>query len=91
MDLKREPVAIAGSLVGLIMAAVMWALAMGYLDWTPEQVTATEQLIAVAVPLIVTGIAVIAARAKVTPLSSPQDDDGEPLTRSDNSPALRAR
>jgi hypothetical protein len=90
MKLRREPVAIAGSIVGLIMAGVMWAATMGYVDLSPEQITATEQLVAIAIPLIVTGIATIAARAQVTPLNSPRDNDGEPLTRSDNSPAMRA-
>lgn len=91
MNLKREPVAIAGSITGLIMALVMWLLAMGYLDWTPEQITATEQLVAIAIPLILSVVAVIWARWESTPLVDPRDVDGEPLTRSDNSPALKAR
>ena len=91
MKLRREPVAIAGSIVGLIMALIMWLITMGYLDWTHDQVTATEQLIAIAVPLILTAIGVILARNRTTPLVDPRDADHEPLTRSDNSPALKAR
>lgn len=91
MNLQREPVAIAGTITALIMAFVMWLITMDYLDWGSDQVTATEQLVAIAVPLIVTGVATIAARSRVTPLNSPRDDDSMPLTRSDNSPALRAR
>jgi len=91
MDLRREPVAIAGSIVGLIMALIMWLITMGYLNWTPEQITATEQLIAIAIPLILSAVGVWLGRMQVTPLNSPRDTDGEPLTRSDNSPAKRAR
>jgi len=89
--MKQEPVAIAGSVVGLIMALIMWLITMGYLNWTPDQITATEQLVAIAIPLILSAVGIWLARMRVTPLVSPQDDDGEPLTRSDNSPAMRAR
>lgn len=88
MNIKREPVAVAGGIVGLIMALLMWLRTMGYLDWTPEQASATEQLVAIAVPLILSAIAVVWARWRVTPLVDAKDEDGEPLTRSDNSPAL---
>lgn len=89
--MTKEPVAIAGSVVGLIMALIMWLITMGYLDWTPEQITATEQLVVILIPLILSAVGVWYARMQVTPLADPKDDDGEQLTRSDNSPALRAR
>jgi len=91
MDLRREPVAIAGSIVGLIMALIMWLITMGYLNWTPEQITATEQLIAIAIPLILSAVGILWTRWQTTPMVDPRDDDGMPLTRSDHSPAKRAR
>ena len=91
MKLYREPVAIAGSVVGLIMSLVMWLNTMGYLSWSADQISATEQLVAIAIPLILSAIGIWLTRMRVTPLVDPKDDDGTPLTRSDNSPALRAR
>jgi hypothetical protein len=86
--MNREPVAIAGSIVGLIMALVMWLNTMGYLSWTPDQISATEQLVAIAIPLLLSAIGVLLARARVTPSSDPRDTDGAPLWRMDGGEPL---
>ena len=91
MSIKTEPVITAAVIVGLLMAIVNWLIVMDFLAWTPDQITATEKLLAIAAPLALGIIGSIWARAQVTPLVKPKDTDGEPLTRADNSPALKAR
>ena len=91
MNLKRNPVAIAGSIVGLLMSMIAWLNVMGYLSWTPDQVSATEQMATIAMPLLMMAATTVITWYKVTPMSDPRDDDGAPLTRPDGSPAMRAR
>jgi hypothetical protein len=76
------------------MAVVAMLIAFNLLSWNDAQVTAFEASLVAVLPLIVGAVQVVVgeiARMRVTPLVDPQDSDGEPLTRSDNSPALRAR
>ena len=93
MNPKQEPVRTA-TLVTAAMAVVAMLIAFNVLDWNDAQVTTFEASLVAVLPLLVGVVQVVMgeiARAKVTPLSNPRDADLEPLTRSDNSPALRAR
>lgn len=100
MSLKREPVALAGGIASAIVLLVVTFIAMmvklEVWSLTPEQIEAirdfTVALVGLAVLVIATPFAAaLIARIQTTPLNDPRDVDGEPLTRSDNSPALRAR
>jgi len=79
MNLKREPAIVTGTVVGLIMAFVTWLKTMGYLDWTPEQVTATETLVEYVVMFGTPVVGAIVTRYFVTPVSDPRDNNGNPL------------
>ena len=91
MNLRREPVITAAFIAGLVMAVIKWLLEMGYLGWSPDQMTATRELVEMFAPLIIMVLAAYWARAQVTPLISPMDTDGAQLTRADNSPTLKAQ
>ena len=89
----NEPVRTA-TLVTAAMAVVAMLIAFNVLDWNDVQVTTFEASLVAVLPLLVGAVQVVMgeiARAKVTPLTNPRDVDLEPLTRSDNSPALKAR
>lgn len=85
MNLKREPVIIANSIAALISALIVAAVALGYLDWDAEQQAAVMAVVVAAVNVI----AGIVGRALVTPVASPRDDAGAPLTRADGTQAYK--
>lgn len=85
--MTREPVIIANSIAALVSALIVAAVALGYLDWDETQQAAVMAVVVAAVNVV----AGIWARGQVTPLRQPRDVDGQPLTRPDSSPALKAR
>ena len=97
MNLKNEPVAVAGGIAsGIVLLVITFIAMMVKLEvWmlTPEQIAAirdfTVALVALgALAISSPFVASLIARSKVTPLADPKDSEGEPLTRSDNSPAV---
>lgn len=83
---KNEPVLSYGLIVAVISAGIAMFMSLGWLELTEQQFTSVMLFVSA---LAVLGAAVV--RQFVTPLVNPRDVDKEPLTRSDNSPALKAR
>ena len=89
--MNGEPVRTA-TLVTAVMAVVMMLISFGVLNWSETQVSTFEVMLVAVLPLLVGGVQVVVgevARARVTPLSDPRDDDGARLSRADNSMTLR--
>ena len=89
--MRREPVLTASVLSGLILSLLAFLAQRGYISWTADDASALAEFLSYAAPLVIVVVAGIVARYNVTPLADPKDVDGEPLTRSDNSPAKKAR
>ena len=79
MNVRREPVIVAGTIVGLVEAAIVMSVALGWLDLDNEQIAAvmafTAALVAVLAPLV----GAVWSRGRVTPTNSPRDDTGRRL------------
>lgn len=73
--MTREPLAIRGAVIAAVQAALTFAVLMG-LDLTPEQVAGAMALVATLGTLAV----VLWTRGKVTPISDPRDNEGNPMT-----------
>lgn len=88
----REPVTFFGSISDavktLVLAVLVLALAFGWVNWTDEQYAAVLGVITAAFVLIST-IANVLARDRVTPVAAPRDPDGTPLVRSIPTPPHR--
>ena len=63
--------------------------AMGWWNLTAEQNSALVKFLDIAVPIVAVWLGVIWTRRNVTPLKSPTDIDGVPLSRPDNTPAIK--
>jgi hypothetical protein len=72
---NREPVLSAGTTSAAIAAVIALLVSFGF-DISDDQQSAILGVVAVLAPIV----AAIAARPKVTPLSSPRDAAGAPLT-----------
>lgn len=83
---KTEPVLSYGLIVAVISAGIAMAMSLGWIELTEQQFTDVMLFVSA---FMVLGAAIV--RQYVTPLVNPKDSDGEPLTRSDNSPALKAQ
>lgn len=59
--MKSEPALIVTGIIGAIMAIAMFALAMGWINWTPDQMSAFEGMLAAigALVVLLTGGAII--------------------------------
>ena len=51
--MKYEPVVTGSAIVGLVMAFVTFAMTMGWLDWSPEQMSAFEAFVAALGALVI--------------------------------------
>lgn len=85
--MNTEPVVTAASVAALISSGVAFARLMGWIVLDDEQFNALMVFVNLLLPIV----AAMWARAQVTPLRQPRDVDGQPLTRPDSSPALKAR
>lgn len=89
---RPEPVLnasyLAGSLITLLKLVLVMLYVLGILELTD---TAQTAIVAVATALADVVIIIVTmirqARGKVTPLESPQDAEGVPLSRPDGTPA----
>ena len=54
--MKYEPVSIGTTIIGLIMAVIVFAQSMGWIAWNAEQMTNFEVIIAMLVPLVISGV-----------------------------------
>lgn len=86
--MKTEPVITAAAIIGLVQAAVVLAVSMGWLDLSTEQQNNVYAFAAALLALIFPLLGAWYARGKTTPLANPTDEDGAPLSRADNSPTL---
>ena len=86
--MNTNPTYTANGIVAAISAAVACLIAFGYLNWTEEQ----QRLFLAAVVAVLGVVGPLASAwwiaRKTTALSNPRDEDGAPLTRSDNSPTI---
>lgn len=80
--MEREPVLVA-QIVAAIMAVLGALVALGVVNLVPEQLSAVEQAIGAVLAVIVPLAATMWARAQVTPLADPRDDEGVKLQRVD--------
>lgn len=71
----REPVTITAAVVAFLTAVVNAAVLLELLTWTPEQVAGVDLVITTGAIL---GGAIV-ARAFVTPVHDPQDNEGNPM------------
>ena len=76
--IKREPVLVAGSIAGVISAGIIMLVNLGVLSWTPEQIESFNSFVIPAVALATPIAGAYLARRKVTPISDPRDEDGDP-------------
>ena len=71
MDIRREPVVTAGLVLVLVNATLILVNAMAWYALSIEQMAAINGFAAALLS--------VAVRAKVTPVSSPRDNDGREL------------
>jgi hypothetical protein len=72
---RPEPVVLANLVAGLISAAIVAAVALGWLPWSAEQQAAVMAVVVAAVNLA----AAVWTRPQVTPVEDPRDANGGPL------------
>ena len=89
--MKAKPIVTAAAVVLLVNTFLFMSAALGWWALTGEQMTAVNGFVVALMAIVFPAVGAWWANRNVTPLSKPTDTDGEPLTRSDNSPALRAR
>ena len=76
---------------GIVVIKALMSLGqtMGWWNLTEEQNSALVNFLDIAIPIVAVWLGVIWTKRNVTPLKSPTDIDGVPLTRPDNSPAIK--
>lgn len=82
--MSKEPLITIGMITATLAALITLLRAFG-VPITNEQQDALNQFLVVAAPIVVA----LVARQYVTPLANPKDATGTPLTRPDNTPAIR--
>jgi hypothetical protein len=87
MDPRPEPVTLAGKVAGAVGGIVTFLAALGLISTAEGDTLSTAATgllaLALAVPGVVAPVvAAYRARRKVTPLSDPQNNAGQPLTPS---------
>lgn len=90
--IQDNPVVTNGVSISATIVLVKAFLSLGQsLNWwtlTEQQNADVAKFLEVLIPIVVVWIGTIWAARKTTPLSNPTDEDGVPLTRPDNSPAI---
>ena len=76
--MKSEPVAIAGTISGLIMAGLAMAVSLGWLKLDEAQMGSVQTFVVALVGLAVPLGAALVARRFVTPTGNPKTPDGQP-------------
>lgn len=84
IQLQREPV-VTAAVIQAFVVALLTALIAFNVPLTDPQKLAIVGVVEVVAPFV----AAWYQRQHVTPMIDPRDDDGQPLTRADNSPSLR--
>ena len=85
-QMKQEPVLSYTLFVVAINTGIAMAQSLGLISLTDQQYASVTVFVSAMTILLAAVI-----RQYVTPLVNPRDDDGEPLTRSDNSPTIKAQ
>ena len=90
--MEKQPVVTAATLHTLLVvlgnALVAWLSAMGIVQWDDAQKAATNGLIVALVNVAAIVGPAWWAKGKTAALADPRDEDGAPLSRSDNSPTI---
>ena len=89
--MKSKPIVTAGAVVLLINTFLLMAVALGWFALTGEQLTRVNGFLIALMAIVFPAVGAWWANRNVTPLADPRAPDGEPLTRGDGSPALKAR
>lgn len=82
--MSNEPLITIGGIIAIAASLIALLRAFG-VPINSEQQQAIDQFLIAAGPIVVA----LWARRHVTPLANPKDATGTPLTRPDNSPAVR--
>ncbi len=82
-----EPALSANVIAGAIGAILVALVALKVIVLTPEQQAALMAAVVAVLPIV----AALWSRTQTTPLIDPVDEDGEPLTRTDNTPSIAAQ
>jgi hypothetical protein len=81
---RPEPVVNAAVWGGLVSALIAFLRAMGWLELDNAQYDALMNFLTILIPLLAPVITAIAlARPKVTPVSDPQNNQGQPMVVED--------
>ena len=81
---RPEPVVNAAVWGGLVSAFIAFLRAMGWLELDNAQYDALMNFLTILIPLLAPVITAIAlARPKVTPVSDPQNNQGQPMVVED--------
>ena len=75
--MKSEPVLSAGAIVGVIMAGIVMAMKLGWIDISSDQLGGIEAFVVAAVGLLFPLAAAWWARSQVTPVAAPKTKEGE--------------
>lgn len=76
--MTREPVLTAGAIAGIIMAFLAMAVSLGWLNLDEGQMQAIERFVLPTLGLALPIGMALWARGKVTPVSNPRTEEGEP-------------
>lgn len=76
--MKTEPVAVAGTVSGLIMAGLAMAVSLGWLRLDDAQMGSIQTFVVALVGFAVPVAAALIARRFVTPLAAPKTAAGQP-------------
>lgn len=87
--MNNSPLITAASWVTGVTLLLNLLIAYG-LPITPEMRVATIDAMAFFGPIIAGGVVAWVGHKTTTPLTNPKDIDGQPLTRDDGSPAIKA-
>lgn len=85
-----NPVLVNGLSVSAVLILVKAFITLGESSgwWTSDQAKNWATFLDVALPILAVWGAAWILRNKVTPSAKPRDEDGTPLTRPDNTPAI---
>lgn len=89
--MNSKPILTVAAIVAVINTFILMAVSLGWLDLDGDQIGYINAFVVALMSVVFPLAGAWYANRKVTPLANPKDVDGEPLTRSDNSPAIRAR
>jgi len=82
MKAQNEPVVVAGLVTAALEMVIAFSLSMGWIDWDSNQIASFNNLVVALAALAVVAIPLIGAymaRARVTPVANPRNNEGVEL------------